>query len=130
MPSIPFYALESDLRTIVDHLGEDSEIAFIVEDGPRRWKAVERVPRVTPGHHALWHLPSGSLPLLEPSTQSSGDDTATSRISDPFAGWEERLPSANAAKPFFGSHPGIIWMHVSERAVGASSVIPMSAFGW
>lgn len=126
MPSILLYTLETDLRAIVDHLGDDPDIAFVIEDGPRRWKAVDRMPRITPGHHALWHVPSGAPPLLD----RAHNEGAAPRIADPFAGWEERFPSANAAKPFFGSYPGVIWLHLSECAVSASPVVPMSAFGW
>jgi hypothetical protein len=126
MPSILFYTLETELRAIVDHLDEDPEIAFVIENGARRWKAVDRMPRITPGHHALWHVPSGAPPLLD----RAHDEDAAPRIADPFAGWEEKLPSANAQKPFFGSYPGIIWLHVSANAVSASPVVPMNAFDW
>jgi hypothetical protein len=122
MPSILVYALESDLQAIVDHLNEDPEIAFVISDGPHRWRTVDRVPQIAAGHHALWHRPSGALPLVRSS------ETEPERpILNPDAGWEERLASAVYGQPFFGSHPSVMWLHVSTAGPG---VVPMSAFGW
>jgi hypothetical protein len=122
MPSILFYALESDLLTIVGHLNEDPDITYVIPDGPRRWRAVDRRDRIAAGHYALWHKPSGAPPL--PGASDAEPDTP---IIDPYAGWEERLPSAIPLQPFFGSHPSIVWLHVSS---GQPGVVPMSAFGW
>jgi len=122
MPSILIYALESDLQTIVDYLNEDPEIAYVIPDGPRRWRTVDRIDQFVAGHHALWHRPSGALPLVG-STEAEPDTP----ILDPDAGWEERLPSAISGQPFFGSHPNVIWLHVST---GRPGVVPMCAFGW
>jgi hypothetical protein len=41
MPSILVYALESDLQTIVDYLNKDPDIAYVIADGPRRWRTVD-----------------------------------------------------------------------------------------
>jgi hypothetical protein len=122
MPSILVYALESDLQTIVDHLNADADVAFVIPDGPRRWCTADRISRITAGHHALWHRPSGALPLV-----GSSEKQPDTPILDPDAGWEERLPSAVAGQPFFGSHPSVIWLHVSS---GGPGIVPMCAFGW
>src|SRR5262245_22888981 len=122
MPSILVYALESDLQTIVDHLNEDPDVSFVIPDGPRRWRAVDRIPRIAAGQHALWHRPSGALPLV-----GSSVDEPDTPIGNPDAGWEERLPSAIKGQPFFGSHPAVVWLHVPAARPG---LVPMCAFGW
>ena len=123
MPSIPLYALEPDLTLLLERLNADPEVAFIVPAGPRRWRAASHLPRLAPGAHTLWHTPSGALPLL-----GRGDTEPDISIPDPFAGWEERLPTAGSKQPFFGSHPGVIWLYVSAPL--DSGAVPMSAFGW
>lgn len=119
MPSIPFYALDADLALILDHLNADPSIAFIVPDGARRWRAVERRDAVPAGHSLLWHRPGGPPPLVGPGK----DDV----IADPMAGWTERAASAIPGVPFFGSVPMIISWDVAREARGT---VPMSAFGW
>jgi len=125
MPSVLLYALDADLAALLDRLNADPEIAFIVADGAGRWRAVDRLDRLPAGHYALWHIPSGSLPLLEVS------ETEPDRvIDDPFAGWEELRPAAIPGQPFFGSHPGVIWLHVGEEATAKPGQVPMTAVGW
>ena len=123
MPSIPFYALEPDLVQLLEHLNVEHDLAFIVPTGPRRWCAISQAAALVAGPHALWHLPSGPLPLLgrdelEPDVP----------IPDPFAGWVERVPAAAGNQPFFGSHPGVIWLYLP--GFPEPDVVPMSAFGW
>jgi hypothetical protein len=122
MSSILVYAVESDLQVIADYLNEDSDLAFVISDGPRRWRTVNRIDRVTAGHHALWLKPAEPLPLVGRSERER--DTP---IVDPDGGWEERVASAVPGQPFFGSHPSVIWLHAST---GAPGLVPMSAFGW
>jgi hypothetical protein len=119
MPSILFYALDADLTIVLDHLNADSSIAFIVADGARRWRGVERRDTIPAGHHLLWHRPGGPPPLVGP-----GKDGV---IADPMAGWTERAASAIPGVPFFGSVPMIIAWDVARERSGA---VPMSAFGW
>lgn len=119
MPSIPFYALDADLDLVLEHLNGDPAIAFIVADGARRWRGVERRPAVPGGQHLLWHRPGGPPPLVGP-----GKDGV---IADPMAGWQERAASAIPGVPFFGSVPMIITWDVARETFG---VVPMSAFGW
>lgn len=122
MPSILFYALDPDLQTVADRLNDDPDVAFVVADGPRRWRAVDRVPRIGAGCHALWLKPGGALPLVG---RAVGDPEEP--IVNPEAGWEERLPSAIPGRPFFGSHPAVVWLDVPA---GDGGTIPMSAVGW
>lgn len=124
MPSIPIYAVGPDLTLLLAHLNADPEIAFIVPDGARRWRAIPNLSGLSPGPQALWHTPSGALPLLGRSP--SEPDIP---IADPYAGWEERLPAAGQTQPFFGSHAGIIWLYVPALQ-DPDAPVPMSAFGW
>jgi len=119
VPSIPFYALNADLEVVLAYLNDDPAIAFIVADGARRWRGIERRAAIPAGHHLLWHRPGGSPPLVGP-----GKDEV---IRDPMAGWEERAASAIPGVPFFGSVPMIISWDVARETGRA---VPMSAFGW
>jgi hypothetical protein len=125
MPSIPFYALDSDLELVLQHLNDDQTIAFVIPDGPRRWRAVEHRDGLGAGHHALWHRPGGNLPLLG-RNQNEADEP----IASPFEGWEERVAAATPGLPFFGSVPMVIWFHLAEGRSAQGGTVPMSAFGW
>lgn len=93
MPSLSFFMDRYDIPLLLDRMNTDPEIAFIVSDsqlgnettlqrrGPaflvedgeftreielsRRWKAVRTVNALTDGLQSLWHVPAGSLPLVE-----------------------------------------------------------------
>jgi hypothetical protein len=91
---LPFYAAPDDVSLLQERLNADSEIAFIVRDGPGRWKASWRVDDLR-GKTMLWHVPAGPLPLLHPE----GPDTV---IEDPFAGWNEERPGMDRSVPYFG----------------------------
>jgi len=123
MPWLPIYADSNDFRTIHDWLNASEELAFIVADGPQRWRAVSTVPSLATDRVCLWHVPSGPLPLLhaQPSREVSS-------ITDPWSGWQELRAGADASRPYFGAgHPGIIWLNHrpisrrSQRGIGLSS---------
>lgn len=123
MPWLPIYADANDFRAIHDWLNASEELAFIVSDGPQRWRAVGSVPALDSERICLWHVPSGPLPLLRPS--SSRD---VGSVTDPWSGWEELRAGADPSHPYFGAgHPGIIWLNHrpvsrrSPRGVGLSS---------
>jgi hypothetical protein len=110
MPALRFFADDQDLPTLLHHLNADPDIAFIVSDGPnraaelRRWKAVRSVATLPDGHHSLWHVPGGPLPLAP--ARCSGGMTRTGwqnlpTIPNPWAGWIEQRPGAIETQPFF-----------------------------
>jgi hypothetical protein len=123
MPAILVYATAADFRLVLAHLDADEEIAFLVSAGSHRWRAVEQVPDLEPGRTLLWHRPGGALPLLQPD----GTETV---ISDPFAGWAERVSSNAGRVPFFGSIPSIVTLDVPAFGAAEEERAPMSAFGW
>ncbi|MES1180662.1 MAG: hypothetical protein ABUL66_02235, partial [Verrucomicrobiota bacterium] len=114
MPWIPLYADEQDFSVIHDYLNQTEDIAFIVSDGSRRWRAVRTIPRMDGARVCLWHIPSGQLPLLHPHPSKTVDS-----IFDPWSGWTELRTGADSSCPYFGAgHPGIIWLNqrpVSKR---------------
>ncbi len=93
---LPLYMLEEDVPLLHERLNSDPEIAFIIRDGPERWRAVWQVDDIR-GKTMLWHVPGGPLPLLH----YQGQDTP---IEDPFAGWREERPGLDNSVPFFGSY--------------------------
>ena len=45
MPWLPMYIDKLDLEMLINWLNEDINIAFIVADGSKRWKAVNYIER-------------------------------------------------------------------------------------
>jgi len=57
------YLAGTDVSSVLAVLNADEEIAFLVADGPKRWKAIINLP--TPpgdGRIGMWHIPSGPRP--------------------------------------------------------------------
>lgn len=107
MPSIPFYALKKDFVWLFDWINEVEELAFIVPDGPGRWKAVTNYSFQGEGHYTFWHVNSGPLPMIR--KDKKGDAT----ITDPWGGWKEEVEYGgglaavipgltSGGRPFFG----------------------------
>jgi len=70
-----------------------------------RWRAVQAVDALEDGHHSLWHVPAGPLPMVNtdpgPRALIGPEGTQDPSILDPWAGW--------IGPPGFGSgcHPWI-----------------------
>lgn len=125
----PLYLQKQDIKTLNDWLNQEGEIAFLVSNGNKSWiakKQYEILPDLdNPDfgflQYNLWHIPSGSLPLL----QNNGEPK---EIIDPFEGWIESRTGANSKVPYFGAgHPGIISLDIR---ISNSHEIPISNFGW
>ena len=126
MPYISFYADERDFRTLLTFLNDAPDIAFIVSVRPNRWRAERRVPRLKGDSIALWHIPSGPLPLLHaPPSQKE------TRIRNPWRGWKELFQGADSSCPYFGpGHPGVIWLNRRPRSASVRGAVGMSSFEW
>lgn len=136
MPSIPFYCAPSDLPALLDLFGDD--IAFIIADGDRRWRAVSVAGS---GHlpcdgtrTALWHVPSGPLPLMGAEIiKPNGlpDVEPTRDILDPWSGWTEARTGANPSVPYFGAgHGGVFWLDLAMTGREPGSQCGQSSLGW
>lgn len=64
MPWLPMYLTESDAPVLIDLLVADPQIAFLLPNGPKQWRAVESISAEGINKIGLWHVPSGPLPLL------------------------------------------------------------------
>jgi hypothetical protein len=118
---IPNGPLESDedreraIRKLLEQSGQTGATSIkilgrLITDHRQQWRAVKTVDALADGDHALWYRPGGPLPLLK--TDGSRDQP----IPDPFAGWTEEVPSAQAFRPYFGpSSPADIWLRLSTR---------------
>ena len=124
MAWLPIYADPTDVASILSILNEDADVAFIISDGPKRWKAVRKLANLTDGRYCIWIHSSGGLPLLKPNNEPS------MLVADPWVGWTELRTGANPTQPYFGAgDPKIVWFNV--RTVGrAVDAIGLSSFEW
>jgi hypothetical protein len=126
MPWIPMYLAADDVVGVLEMLNADEEVAFLVKDGPNRWKAILSVPTLPPGRIAIWHIPSGPPPLLAADKQQHDG-----QVQDAFSGWNELLIGADPTTPYFGAgHPGVIWLNLHVSPSERNSVGGMSSFEW
>jgi hypothetical protein len=126
MPWLPLYLFDADFGTLLALLNEDPEIAFVISDGVGRWKAIATLDAFNDKRLAIWHVPSGPLPLLAAVTGDPHDE-----INDPWGGWTERRASVEASTPYFGpGHPGIFWLNLKNYQQGNEDAIGISSFEW
>lgn len=125
MPWLPIYAAVEDLRLLFDLLSQDEEIGFIISAGVGKWQAVATAPMpVGQSRTALWHVPSGALPLVR-----AGWNADPGRIENPWGGWKEAIAGADPTVPYFGAgHPGIVWLN--SRPTGWEAEIGLSSLEW
>ena len=140
--------LEAYVAGVRNLLGAATEAAFLypsftLTDAGRRqrWKVVSTVERLRDGKHALWHRPSGPLPL-----QAKHDSNGA--VPDSWQGWTEQGWS-DPTMPYFGlGHPAEIYLELwtrhrpyskEERASlpvlfsywnGERELLVVSTFGW
>jgi hypothetical protein len=122
---IGFYVDEPDIELFRERLNADLEIAFILPEGPGRWRAVWQVDEAQ-GQTMLWHVPGGPLPLLVPSAQDI-------LIEDPFAGWQELEPGRDRTVPYFGpGWPATLLLKLFPPGWRGlpRHYIPVSGLGW
>lgn len=126
MPWLPMYLTDPDATVLIDILVQDPEIAFLVSDGPKRWRAVKDVVASEIDKVALWHVPSGPLPLL-----ASAFEDPDQHVQDPWLGWTEERTGADPDRPYFGAgHPGIIWLNLCTSPKDQGSCCGLSSFSW
>ncbi|MGR3796292.1 hypothetical protein [Vannielia sp. SX4] len=130
MPWIPLYLTPADLPALLDLLGDD--IAFVVSNGPGKWRAVASHTPAPRSRTVLWHVPSGPLPLLGAITPGAIPPVAPDTlIEDPWSGWTENYPGAMPDEPYFGpAHFGIIILYLNLQPKDTGSRCGMSSFGW
>ena len=123
---ISFVADEDDFRIILAFLSDHPDVAFILPAGQGRWRAVKRIDHIDAERVALWHLPSGPLPLL----QGTGEKPDRP-IDDPWRGWTEQRPGFDPSCPYFGpGHPGVVWLQYNPRGPGTRHGVGISQFEW
>ncbi len=126
MPSLPMYLEKNDLPLVQGWLNEDLEIAYLVSDGPKRWRASKTVEKLTDGVYTLWHIPTGPLILLPPK-----DEKFNGVISDPWKGWNELRTGADPTKPYFGpGYVGVLDLDIRTNSKVEPEKIGISSFGW
>jgi hypothetical protein len=132
MPWLPMYLTEQDSPILLNELSQDREIAFIVPDGLKRWRAVEFFASNESITMSLWHIPSGPLPLeIEKYERPDrGQPRRYRYIPDPWAGWEEKETGADPTIPWFWNWLGIIDLNLRLEGRGQNSCCGLSSFGW
>ncbi len=126
MPWLPMYLELHDLPLLQKSLNDDPEIAWLISDGPKRWRAVKTIEKLTDGTYTLWHIPTGPLILLRPKEEKFNDV-----ISDPWKGWTEQRTGAISTKPYFGpGYVGVFDLNIRTGSKSKNKEIGLSSFGW
>jgi hypothetical protein len=94
---------------LLKRLNDDEEIAFVIYDGAGRWKAVPSLGSLEPGETVLWHVPSGTLPLLLLKGRTATPERTA--VPHPFAGWEDSTVKTYAGGAAV-NHPNVLVMQV------------------
>lgn len=126
------YLAQQDVELLNKSLNQEEELAFLISNGERKWIAKKehdinadldtQLSGLGYAEYNLWHVPSGSLPLLNVYSDAS------THILNPWAGWTEVRTGANPTVPYFGAgHPGVIHLEIKITDTGE---IPLSNFGW
>lgn len=124
MPAHSLYLVEADIPALLDLLGEDA--AAIVGDGPGRWRATHELSALENLGGAIWHVPSGALPLL-----AERADDPDGKVADPWNGWIEKRAGAEPNRPYFGAgHPGIVWLDLNIAPRDPKNALGLSALQW
>ncbi|MBX0334288.1 hypothetical protein K3G39_13675 [Pontibacter sp. HSC-14F20] len=132
MSWLPMYLAKQDVKLLNNWLNQEEELAFLISNGNSKWISkkehviIEDLSNQESGvgfvEYNLWHVPSGSLPLL------GLNSVVSAQITDPWTGWTEVRPGANPTIPYFGAgHPGVINLEIKIAGAGE---IPISNFGW
>ena len=118
------YLNKADLDQLCAWLNEERDLAFIISDGPMRWRAVKAVSEASDGRFCLWHQQSGPLPMLRHGAPDS-------IVVDPWAGWTEEVTGADPTQPYFGAgDPGIYWLNAQTASTWTAESIGLSSFEW
>ena len=124
MPWLPMYIDKSDHKLLIDWLSAEEDIAFIIGDGPKKWKAVHSIEQYEDIRYCLWHIKSGPLPLLCKNFPDG-------KISDPFKGWKEKRTGSDPSVPYFGpGHPGVYWLNAKTESLSSNDSLGLSSFEW
>jgi hypothetical protein len=122
------YLLNGDVGRLVAHLDADPDLAWLAPNGPGGWIATRQHPPLL-RRIALWHVPSGPLPLLA----ADPAERALDWIDDPWSGWQERRAGSHPDAPYFGAgHPGVYWLNLrtDPGRRRSSAEIGLSSFEW
>jgi len=120
-----FYASTADLPLVQDTVAADADLALLASEKGNWWKATLDVTLAGDGRYALWHVPTGPLPLMP----GDGGD-ATAMIDDPFGGWRQLRFSDLDGRPFFDSSPGVLWLDLHTKAKQPGCNLGMSSIDW
>ena len=77
MPWLPMYVDRTDIHRVLALLNGDNDVAFIVKDGPKRWKATLTLDQFDDARYCIWVRSGGALPLMR--SDGSEDDPRSYR---------------------------------------------------
>jgi hypothetical protein len=121
------YLTSDDVETLGLVLSKDPDVAMIVPgEVPYRWKACQDFLPPYPQRIAIWHIPSGPVPLVAKEV-----DKPDKFVKDPWIGWTERQTDHDPATPYFGvGRPGIIWLNLRPMSPDDQRAFGLSSFEW
>jgi len=124
MPWLPMYVNKDDASLLLTLLNEDTDIAYIISNGKKKWRVIETIENLEDGRYCIWHVSSGPLPLV-------GGFRKDTYVKNPWSGWKEKKTGADPTQPYFGSgHPSIIWLNLFTHSTREPNKIGLSSFEW
>jgi hypothetical protein len=139
---LPIFVDDTDAITLLRWLSDEPEIAFLLGDGPKRWKAVKNVDRLVDGPYALWQHTGEPLNLMR-------ERLPDVVIPDPWKGWQDLRTGSDPTTPYCGAgHPSVfgldLWARhrpyttaeraslavVKARLLGEKDHLSLSGFQW
>jgi hypothetical protein len=136
MAWLPMYMIREDIAILNHLLNQEIELAFLVGNGFGKWIARashdmgEELTNRNHWQYALWHVPSGPLPIIEPGRDHTkgilfGEVVVPLTIPNPWEGWDQ----LRTVTPSFGNatSTGVFQLDISFLQRDS---IPISHFGW
>lgn len=140
----PMYLEKEDVDLLIDWLNGEDGIAYIVNTGPFKWKAVDTYEYKEDVNLSLWHKPGGRLPLI--TEENKMEYPYREFIDNPYNEWRndsfKKYSEEYKTVPYFGN---CLWvmtldLHVVGRVYDnnkipsfqgySKDILGMSCFGW
>jgi hypothetical protein len=127
---ILLYLTHNDADVLRKWINSENSVAWIILDkklgNKYTWKAVDEINSLESESYSIWY--KDYEPLVIPS---EGFFFSTIKVTDPYAGFTQKLDSKKYSTPWFGAEsPGPYKFHFKEEGTEMPGSIGRSGFTW